>query len=545
MPLLHHRIFAFDSLRQYAFHIGLVLVFLNVDPLHARSGNANSQSRSTQTLESNVNPLVNAYCVDCHGKEKTEGDLNLEELINGISIAKDFKTWELVAEMLEFEDMPPPEESEQPSSKERSAAIGSIGETLESYMREFAGDPGEVRLRRLTSAEYAYSIQDLTGLDLYLEKDFADEAVGGEGFSNVGSVQFMQDSNLERYLAAAKRVASHAIIGAGPLRFYEDPGLTGQELSAINRIRKIYRENGFRTGAGEGANAYGIEMYEKAFFVAWKFRHRKTLGLRGIDLADLAKEEGVSVVFAKSLWNTLNQRSPGFPTRNIVDAWNRIPAPTGDSNVSETEIRMKCSELYQYLFDWQKTLAASSIDDEEYPVLTDDSFVAKESHSFSVGINRENDSELLEFEIRVMVPDDDQGLQPAIVWKNPTMRILPEPGGESYDQPLRELVDSVTAEQLKFGQGPNGAEIGPDDFVVYGRKSMAISVVLPTKLSRVQFRVDVELNVELGDDCIARIEVTDGSSAGETVSSTGAASALLSNPDSPQLVEWTSGISVA
>src|SRR5947199_2855405 len=35
------------------------------------------------------------------------------------------------------------------------------------------------------------------------------------------------------------------------LQFFIDPGKTGLELSAINRIRKIYRDYGFRTAAGE------------------------------------------------------------------------------------------------------------------------------------------------------------------------------------------------------------------------------------------------------------------------------------------------------
>ena len=92
-------------------------------------------------------------------------------------------------------------------------------------------------MRRLTSAEYAYTIQDLTGLDLDLTSTFISDAVGGEGFTNVGDVQFMQASILERYLESAKIVASHAVIGAGPLQFFSDPGRTGLELSAIHRVR--------------------------------------------------------------------------------------------------------------------------------------------------------------------------------------------------------------------------------------------------------------------------------------------------------------------
>src|SRR5258707_1355209 len=97
-----------------------------------------------------------------------------------------------------------------------------------------------VAVLRLTSGEYAYAIHDLTGIDPEVGIDAASDSVGGEGFTSFGDVQFMQDSNLERYLAAAKIVANHAVIGAGPIEFFADPGKTGFELSAITRVKNIY-----------------------------------------------------------------------------------------------------------------------------------------------------------------------------------------------------------------------------------------------------------------------------------------------------------------
>jgi hypothetical protein len=70
----------------------------------------------------------------------------------------------------------------------------------------------------------------------------------------------MQDSTSERHLAAAKIVANHAVIGAGPLEFFADPGKTGFELSAINRIKHIYETYGFRTVSGEGGRPFGLKI---------------------------------------------------------------------------------------------------------------------------------------------------------------------------------------------------------------------------------------------------------------------------------------------
>lgn len=478
----------------------------------------------------------------CHGEKKTKGDLNLEEILRGGSVADNFKTWERVIDMLEFEDMPPPEEDDQPSQAERSNLIATISGTLEDYIQQNAGDPGKIALRRLTSAEYAYTIEDLTGLDLDLEKSFVGEAVGGEGFSNVGEVQFMQDSSLERYLEVAKTVASHAIIGAGPLAFYQDPGKTGQEFSAINRIRDIYQNHGFRTGAGEGANAYGTDLYEKAFYAAWQYRYREELGESEFTLSGLAAEEGISPRFAEHISTVLNQKSPTFPTSSIVNAWKALPAPDANSNASVVEARRICSELYTKLLSWQMALAASTQDDEEYPVLTTDPFQANNSHSFSVPMNRAEDTDQVEFEIRIRAADGNEEINPAVIWRNARMLILPAPGEETYTLPLRELVTVETAEKLNFGVDWNGAAIGPDDFVSLGQIHMVVRFIQPSKVAAMRLKVDAVLNVEVGDDCLARCEVTDGSDARENVSSTGAASALLTNPENPQMEELKTGI---
>ncbi|MEJ7609323.1 MAG: DUF1587 domain-containing protein [Bryobacteraceae bacterium] len=170
-----------------------------------------------------------------------------------------------MAAALEHKRMPPPK-MRQPDDTERGHAVAWIRGKLREYAEKNAGDPGRVTVRRLTSGEYAYTVKDLTGLDLKLEGDSAGDAVGGEGFSNYGDVQFMQDANLERYLESAKAIAGHAVVGAGPLEFFEDSGKSGFELSAINRIQRIYEAYGFRSVAGGGNLRFGPIW--KAFYAS-------------------------------------------------------------------------------------------------------------------------------------------------------------------------------------------------------------------------------------------------------------------------------------
>jgi hypothetical protein len=254
------------------------------------------------------------------------GGVNLEQLTTHLAVGNDFQHWMKVAAALEQKRMPPAK-MRQPTEAERAAAVQWIRVKLADFAARHAGDPGRVTLRILTSGEYAYTIHDLTGLEIKFDADFGTDSVGGEGFTNFGDVQFMADANLERYLEAAKRVADNAVIGSGPLQFYDDAGKSGFELSAINRIQDIYRKNGFRANSGEGGKPYGLDRYTQAFYVCWRYRHRAALGEPDASLESLAAREGVSPRFARHLWSVLHDASPSFPTSEVIAKWNSMPAP--------------------------------------------------------------------------------------------------------------------------------------------------------------------------------------------------------------------------
>src|SRR5258707_7417457 len=148
------------------------------------------------------------YCFQCHGKAGATAGINLEQLTASPSFGASFASWQKVQGVLEQGRMPP-KVLPQPSDAERQHLVAWIRDGLDAHIRKTAGDPGRVTVRRLTSGEYAYAIHDLTGIDPDLGIDASSDAAGGEGFTNFGDVQFMQDATLERYLGAARKIADH------------------------------------------------------------------------------------------------------------------------------------------------------------------------------------------------------------------------------------------------------------------------------------------------------------------------------------------------
>ena len=125
------------------------------------------------------------------------------------------------------------------------------------------------------------------------------------------------------------------------------PGKTGLELSALNRINELYATKGFRVVSGEGGRPFGLERYGKAFYVAWYYKHRVALGDPTATIRGLAAKEGITGRFADHIWTVVNKPTTGYPTRETVDRWTKLPAPTADIKASLAKGRAGSDETLQ------------------------------------------------------------------------------------------------------------------------------------------------------------------------------------------------------
>ena len=213
----------------------------------------------------------------------------MAEQMPSTAVAERADAWVAIARMLETRQMPP---EDADASRRRRARRRRVLDPrfARPYDAAHAGEPGRVTVRRLTSAEYAYAIRDLTGVDIKVGVDASSDSVGGEGFANFGDVQFVQDASVERYLEAAKEVADHAVIGAGPARLLRGSGQDGPRVVRARPHQGLYATRGFRVVSGEGGRPFGFDRYGKAFYVAWHYRHRAALGEPTATLRGLAAE---------------------------------------------------------------------------------------------------------------------------------------------------------------------------------------------------------------------------------------------------------------
>jgi hypothetical protein len=489
------------------------------------------------------------------------GGVNLEQMLAHPNIGEDFQRWEKVAAALEEKRMPPPK-LPQPQEAQRTGAVQWIRARLDDYAKKHDGDPGRVTVRRLTSAEYAYSIQDLTGLDFNVAKDLIGDEAGGEGFTNFADVQFMQDANLERYLEVAKSVADRAVIGAGPLSFFVDPGKTGFELSAVARIQDIYHASGFRTVSGEGGRPFGLERYGKALYVAWLYRYRSELGEPAASLATLAGREEISPRFAAHIWTVLNTPTLAHPSSEVAARWRKLPAPAQGKLPSELAVRAACEDIQKYLTTWPSWLfargdvAAGGAGDERPLEFSDASLMAKPTHPFTFirGLRGGGRTQpppaggTAPIYLNAIVVNEEAAANPMIVWRNATVAFRPRRAAESAADPadrrfadslprvpLHTVVTEESARKLAFGRNLDGSPLNPADFASAG--SVDFEVNLPQGISVFDIKLDAELGANR--DQVFRVTIADRADGGTRgVPVWG----LVGDPQSSGYRKWKNGV---
>jgi mono/diheme cytochrome c family protein len=187
-----------------AFAGGLVWFAATATPGAAQEPNdAKLQSEFTSV----VKPLLTKYCATCHGGSAPSGAFDLAAVGSLAQVRTETARWRRLREYVATSHMPPPGVP-QPSGAERKR----ITEWVDSLLGgRKAGDPGRVTIRRLNRSEYNNTVRDLLYLNATPAEEFPSDDVG-YGFDNIGDVLSVSPLLMEKYIQAAERLASAAIV---------------------------------------------------------------------------------------------------------------------------------------------------------------------------------------------------------------------------------------------------------------------------------------------------------------------------------------------
>ncbi len=174
----------------------------------ASGAKADQPNQGVVRFHSQVEPLLEKYCYDCHGDGASKGNLALDDLNSDSAILSASDIWFKVLKNVRAGLMPKGDDP-RPTSAEISV--------LENWIKFQAfgidpknPDPGLLTIRRLNRVEYRNTIRDLMGIDFNSEVEFPPDDTG-HGFDNLGEVLTVSPLLLEKYLAAAEEVVEQAV----------------------------------------------------------------------------------------------------------------------------------------------------------------------------------------------------------------------------------------------------------------------------------------------------------------------------------------------
>ncbi len=302
--------------------------------------------------ERQVQPILKRHCFTCHSADKSEGELILDRFTSLSEIRREPSAWQRVAEMLDNGEMPP-RDAEPLADQQRKQLLEWTRSYLDAEARDRAGDPGRVVLRRLSNAEYTYTLRDLTGIDgLEPAREFPVDGAAGEGFTNTGNALVMSPALLAKYLEAAKQVANHLVLLPEGVRFSPHTTQRDQTDEILQQIRDFYREFTDPTG-GDRVNLQGIVFDTNAGgrlplekYLAATLIERESLAAGSKSIADVATEHQLNAKYLNTLCQSLTSSAPSLLLDDLRTRWRQ--AQPQDTAALVTEIAAWQQGLWRF-----------------------------------------------------------------------------------------------------------------------------------------------------------------------------------------------------
>ncbi len=308
--------------------LGLLIASAAYSPMAC----GDDQLHGTEPVTESIVLFLKSYCLDCHNTAQAEAKLDLSGFRTATDLAARHQTWNEVIHRLEAGEMPPTDHSSRPSVEQSTAFVARVRAILRVEAARNAGDPGVVPIRRLSNAEYNYTIRDLTGVDIRPTREFPVDPANEAGFDNSAESLTLSPALMNKYLAAAREVVQYLVLKPHGFDFAAHPVMTDTDRDkyCVNRIVDFYRRQ--------------PTDYTDYFFAAWH------AGIAGGDpstvVPQMAAAHNVSPRYLATVWDVLNDpHDEAGPIQTLRTLWRDLPT---DSN-REQEAREGCTRIAAFV----------------------------------------------------------------------------------------------------------------------------------------------------------------------------------------------------
>ncbi len=193
-------------------------------------------------LPKSASAFIESHCIDCHDANTARAGFRIDLLTEDFTAGNNASLWKEVMDQINSGAMPP-KKKPRPDAKDAFAVASWVAQKLDETTKAAQGAGGRVPMRRMNRVEYANTVRELFSLEegfaRRIEKELpADGKVGG--FDRGAASLFMDDGQLDRYMAAADMVLGEGV-------FNEKPGVVkltwdSTQVKYIHGIGVAYKD---------------------------------------------------------------------------------------------------------------------------------------------------------------------------------------------------------------------------------------------------------------------------------------------------------------
>ncbi len=292
-------------------------------------------------FRSDVQPFLVRYCNDCHSGAEPEAKLDTTVFESLTTVSSTWGTWQEIVSRVHEQEMPPADASPQPTEAERAMLKKWTSEFRNGEAERLRDDPGPISTRRLSNAEFNYTIRDLTGVDIQPTKSFPVDPANEAGFDNSAESLAISPALVTKYLDAARQVADHMLLTPDGIRFAPHPVVTDTDRDkyCVQRIVDFYLRQ--------------PTQLEDYLLAAWQVRNDSQKQSVSEALRVAAQEYRLSERYLRTMWDALNdQRDQYGPLVELRNRWYQMPMEMAKMN----EIRAMCGDLAKFIQEKREPL---------------------------------------------------------------------------------------------------------------------------------------------------------------------------------------------
>jgi len=163
-------------------------------------------------------PFLQQYCLSCHGPATAKAGYRIDSIGADFSAPTVAEHWKEIVDRINAGEMPP-KDSPRPDVRQVSTFVSWVNDQLRQVDLAAKNAGGRIPMRRLNRDEYANTVRDLLRLEELVVRPLIEDLPSdgqAEGFDRLGAALFFDQTQIERSLGVAEKIAARAIVTAAP-----------------------------------------------------------------------------------------------------------------------------------------------------------------------------------------------------------------------------------------------------------------------------------------------------------------------------------------